>query len=87
MSDRYDMGQLAWQCRRGIKEVEVVLLPYFEQFFSSESEDRQALFVKLLSCHDPDLFEWFTYRSKPDDAELAEIVAHVLQRLATRSRT
>ena len=36
--------RLAWQCRRGIKEVEVVLVPFFEQHFMALSLADQALF-------------------------------------------
>ena len=81
----HNMGYLAWQCRRGIKEVEVILLPYFELFYTAAPDSEKQLFVKLLEEQDPDLFEWFTHRSIPDDKDLAEIVEIVLQKLATRS--
>ena len=73
-----EMGRLRWQCRRGMKEVEVVLLPYLESRYASAGEREQRLFKQLLACHDVDMFEWFTYRDKPTDIDLIEIVGKVL---------
>ncbi len=70
--------RLAWQCRRGIKEVEVVLLPFFEQHFLNLSGQDQALFEQLLNEQDVDMFEWFTKRTLPEDPALARIVSRVL---------
>lgn len=70
--------RLAWQCRRGIKEVEVVLLPFFEQHFLTLSENDQALFEMLLQEQDVDMFEWFTKRTLPEQPDLARIVKMVL---------
>ena len=53
---------LLWQCRRGIKEIEVLLVPFLEQHYLNESERHQALFEKLLAEQDLDIFEWFTRR-------------------------
>lgn len=73
--------RLQWQCRRGIKEVEVLLIPFFEQCFVDLSSADQALFEKLLEQHDVDLFEWFTYRSEPQEPDLARMVNLVLKRV------
>ena len=80
--DKLEQGKLRWQCRRGIKEVEIVLNPYFENHFNLSIAREQALFVQLLACQDADLFEWFTYRAKPSEPELVEIVELVLGKLA-----
>ena len=70
--------RLAWQCRRGIKEVEVVLVPFFEQHFMRLSTADQALFEQLLLEQDVDMFEWFTKRTLPEQPDLARIVKMVL---------
>lgn len=73
-----------WQCRRGLKEVEVVLEPYLDDFFVHDSAEEQALFGRLLECQDADLFEWFTRRSHAQDKELDAFVDSILKRLAAR---
>ena len=73
-----------WQCRRGLKEVEVVLEPYLEHFFVDSTATEQELFRQLLACQDADLFEWFTRRAHSEDRELDAFVDTVLERLASR---
>lgn len=75
-ADQY--RRLAWQCRRGIKEVEVVLVPFFEQHFLNLSRDDQQRFERLLQEQDVDMFEWFTKRTLPEQPDLARIVKKVL---------
>jgi antitoxin CptB len=75
--------RLRWHCRRGIKEVEVLLLPFFEQHYAELSEQDKQLFEKLLDQHDVDMFEWFTHRSVPEQEDLAKIVSMVLNRVAS----
>lgn len=73
--------RLRWHCRRGIKEVEVLLLPFFEQCYTDLSLQDQSVFERLLEQHDVDMFEWFMQRSLPEDVELARMVNMVLQRV------
>lgn len=87
MNDPSDFKRLQWQCRRGIKEVEVLLLPFFETQFNQLDRDDQQLFECLLACHDVDLFDWFTGRGKPEDLELARLVDAILQFVGSRVRT
>lgn len=75
-ADRY--RRLAWQCRRGIKEVEVVLVPFFEQHFMNLSEEDQVRFEKLLEEQDVDLFEWVTTRTLPEQPDLNRMMKMVL---------
>lgn len=75
--------RLRWQCRRGIKEVEVLLLPFFEERYVGLSDDDKRLFEKLLEQHDVEMFEWFTHRSKPEAPDLARIVSMVLDRVGS----
>lgn len=79
MSESNHIKRLQWQCRRGIKEVEVLLLPYFSNHYPNLNQEDQQLFERLLNCHDVELFEWFTGRSKPEDKEIMRLVNVILQ--------
>lgn len=74
-----DTGRLQWQCRRGIKEVEVLLVPFFQQRYADLSAEGKQVFERLLACHDVDLFEWFTERSKSEDSDIQEMVDEILR--------
>lgn len=83
MTENAEEGRIRWQCRRGIKEVEVVLFPFFENYYKNVNRREQVLFERLLECHDADLFEWFTHRAKSSDPGLQEIVDLVLEKVAS----
>lgn len=78
-----DLKRLSWQCRRGIKEVEVLLAPFFERFFTQLSAEDQARFVAFLEESDVDMFEWFMQRSKPEDPDTRYVVDVILARMAS----
>ena len=74
--------RLTWQCRRGIKEVEVLLVPFFEKYFLDMSVEEQGDFETFLKEQDADMFEWFTMRVKPADPQIAKMVDVILSRMA-----
>ena len=78
---------LLWQCRRGIKEIEILLLPFLEYDFETEDEQTRENFIRLLAREDLDIFEWFSGRSKPDDQDMESIVNVILSRMASRHQS
>lgn len=84
MSPEEKKRRLVWQCRRGLKETDVVLNAYLEQHFLADTAANQALFERLLACHDADMFEWFTGRSVADDEALDGFVRHMLALLGRK---
>lgn len=83
MSNDRDLKRLLWQCRRGLNEVEVILLPFLEQHYCNLSQAEQKTFERLLQQTDMDLFEWFTGRSEADEADFIAMVDTIL---ASRKR-
>ncbi|HET8705261.1 MAG TPA: succinate dehydrogenase assembly factor 2 [Pseudomonadales bacterium] len=73
-----EMKRLRWHCRRGIKEVEVKLGPFFEHCYASLSDTKRETFQRLLECEDADLFDWVMQRDKPQDAALAELMDEIV---------
>lgn len=69
-----------WQCRRGLKEIEVALNDYLDRFFETDPEAMRIQFGRLLQEQDADMFEWFTGRSLPQDTDLAEFIPYMLER-------
>ncbi len=69
-----DTNRLRWACRRGMLELDLVLLPFLENSFDSLSEEHKALFEKLLECEDQDMFGWFLHRVDPEEADIKTIV-------------
>lgn len=68
-----EKARIRWACRRGMLEVDRLLLPFFDEAFDTLSESDQALFVALLNEGDNDLFSWLMGASQPDNKQLQEI--------------
>jgi antitoxin CptB len=74
-----EMSRLRWMCRRGMKELDVVLTRYLDERYADSSDAEQALFRQLLQMPDPDLYDLLLRRTRTDDAELARLL-QVLRR-------
>ena len=72
--DEGKLRQLRWRCRRGMKEVELVLIPFFDNVFKELNEVEQRQFEVLLECPDPDLLAWLSHKGQPEEPELQQIL-------------
>ena len=48
--------KLKWHCRRGMKELDVLLMQYLEQNYDKASKKEQQAFENLLKLSDYDLY-------------------------------
>ena len=69
-----DKNRLFWASRRGMLELDLILLPFLEKIYPSLEPEDQRRYQQLLDCEDQDLFGWFLRRQEPDDPELKAIV-------------
>lgn len=76
-----ELKRLMWHSRRGMLELDVLLVPFTEQVYPSLSEQDQARYRKLINCEDQDMFGWFMQRTEPEDADLKYIVQMILERV------
>ncbi|MFV0574992.1 MAG: succinate dehydrogenase assembly factor 2 [Vibrio sp.] len=80
-----EKARIKWACRRGMLELDVVIMPFFEECFDDLSEQEQQQFVSLLECDDPDLFMWVMGQGRSEHlghAKLVDkIVAHNLSKV------
>jgi len=58
-------SRLLWRCRRGTKEMDVLLQKYLEQEYDELSAEQQALFEQFLEEQDPDIYAWITGANSP----------------------
>lgn len=81
MSDDTEYKRLYWHSRRGMLELDVLLIPFLEQAYRDLPADDKARYKTLLECEDTDMFEWFMQRSEPQDPDLKRIVRIILDRV------
>lgn len=69
-----DTNRLFWGSRRGMLELDLVLMPFLENVYPSlEQRDKERYWL-LLEEQDQDLFAWFLRRENPASPELQRIV-------------
>ena len=54
-----DLSKIKWRCRRGVKELDIVLCNYVEKYIENEKINEKALttaFQELLELEDPILY-------------------------------
>jgi antitoxin CptB len=76
---REELSRLRWRCRRGMRELDVLLMAYLEDAFVAAPAEEQAAFERLLSLQDPDIHALLTGRLRSDDSQLRHVVQRLLQ--------
>ena len=79
MDDRTEFNRLYWHSRRGMLEIDVMLMPFTQNHYRTLSENDQKAYRRLLDCEDQDIWEWLRGFRLPEDEHLARIVLRVRQ--------
>lgn len=87
MSTDAEFNRLFWHSRRGMLELDRLLVPFLQEAYKDLDEQDQARYVKLLACEDQDMFAWFMQRSQPHDADLQRMVDMILEHSRQRPIT
>jgi antitoxin CptB len=76
-SNELHPGKIRWKCRRGMAELDIILLDFFNHKYASLNPDLQKQFSELLDETDPTLWDYFL-SSKPADKRHADMVNLIL---------
>ena len=72
--------KILWQCRRGLWELDQILLPFVENDFENLSKKEQLLFQKLLQHEDIDLFDIFVNKIEPEGSEIKNLTDLIIDK-------
>lgn len=78
MSTRPASGWLRWRCRRGMKELDVVLERWLAAGHPGADESSLAATERLLDAPDPQLAGWLLGVERPADPALRSLVDAIL---------
>ncbi|MCP9338301.1 FAD assembly factor SdhE [Stutzerimonas xanthomarina] len=81
MVEQSELNRLFWQSRRGMLELDVLLVPFVKEVYPQLDEENQRRYRKLLSSEDQDMFGWFMERAVPEDEDLRLMVRMILDRV------
>ena len=73
-----DLKRLLWRCRRGTRELDIILERFVRYVYSGLPNEEKELFDQLLDKQDPILNEWFYQAVIPQDQGMAKIVKRIL---------
>ncbi|GAA4349994.1 succinate dehydrogenase assembly factor 2 [Kangiella taiwanensis] len=73
-----ELKKLQWASRRGMLELDVVLLPYLEQHGHEFSSEDVRRYEQFLEETDPDLYAWIMGFETPKD-QFSELVGQIKQ--------
>lgn len=72
-----DLPRLYWQCRRGMLELDLLLLGYMDKCYKSASLEHKQAFNTLLSSPDQLLLEYLMGHTIPIDKDVAHVAQQV----------
>jgi len=69
--------RLLWRCRRGMKELDVLLERYVRSHLQEASIDERQVLIRLLDLPDPQLADYLFGHATASDPALANLVAAI----------
>ncbi|MBB5016213.1 succinate dehydrogenase assembly factor 2 [Rehaibacterium terrae] len=78
MSEEAELRRLRWRCRRGMRELDQLMLRYLERRWPQADTAERAVFERLLDTEDDRLWRWFMGREAVEETELRDIVERIL---------
>jgi antitoxin CptB len=72
-----ELSRLRWHCRRGMRELDVLLRRYLDEDYPRASRPERAAFERILELQDPEIFGYLVGRDSPPEASLRDVVARI----------
>lgn len=70
-----EMARLRWRCRRGMRELDVMLTRYLDRVWPTASPAEREAFAALVAMQDPDLFGYLVGRTTPTEEQQLAVIA------------
>lgn len=72
-----ELRRLRWRCRRGMRELDHLLIRWLDREWARCSESERGIFLRLLDCEDDRLWRWFLGHETASDAALQSLVERI----------
>ena len=76
---RERLRMLEWRCRRGMKELDLLLVRYLRANHATAATDERAAFEQFLELPDPDIARYLIGGDVPEDPRHAALCRCILQ--------
>ena len=81
----FDKRKIFWHSRRGMLELDLLLVPFTTDQFDNLSNQEQVLYVELLEEEDQDLFSRFLERVQPPQEKFKPLISKILAHKASEN--
>lgn len=71
------IARLRWRCRRGMRELDALLIGFVDRCGAALTEAEIAAFERVLELPDPVLHSYLLGRSAPADTATAELIGRI----------
>ena len=75
--DAQTLAKLRWDCRRGMRELDELLLRYLAEHYPSSSDEHKQAFRQLLDLQDPELLRYLLGKLVSENEFVADVVARI----------
>ncbi len=72
-----ELKRLRWRCRRGMRELDQLMLRYLDSAWATDSDAERAVFLRLLDTEDDKLWRWFMGYEAIADVEIASLIQRI----------
>jgi antitoxin CptB len=70
-------GELRWRCRRGMRELDLLLTRFLDEHYGDAPPAEQLAFRRLLDFQDPLIYDYVVGRQAPADAGLRALIGRM----------
>jgi len=74
-------AKLKWHCRRGMRELDLLLEGFLEDHYEALGQADRDSFERLLDCRNEDLMDWIVDGKPPPDGRLSGILGQIRARM------
>ena len=71
--------KILWQCRRGLWELDAILIPFVEKTFSNLTAEEIKKFQQFLSYEDIEIFDILVNKKELVESNLIPIVTKIIE--------
>ena len=74
-----EWGKIKWQSRRGMRELDLMLLPFVEHDLPNMDEAAVDAYIDLFKATDLELFRWLHGSAEPDSKSRKDMIATIIK--------
>lgn len=72
-----NLHKLAWRCRRGTRELDLLLQRFIDEHYQTVPAELQRSFETMLEMQDPELYALLTGRKVSPDQNINKVIEYI----------